>query len=74
MSGVTYKDVCDAMSRIQGEIHRTPVHTCSTLDKFIGRKVYLKCENFQKTGSFKVRGALNTVSRFVLYWFKPHFC
>ena len=58
------KDIKAAASRIHPYIHRTPVVTSSTLDKLVGRQCYFKCENFQKTGSFKVRGAVNTVSNF----------
>ncbi|XP_048475694.1 serine racemase isoform X2 [Rhincodon typus] len=43
-------------------VHQTPVLTNSTLDKRADRKIFLKCELFQKTGSFKIRGALNAVS------------
>jgi hypothetical protein len=45
-------------------IHHTPVFTNSTFDKLIGRKAFFKAENLQKTGSFKARGALNSV-RFI---------
>jgi threonine dehydratase len=48
--------------RIGGSIHRTPVATSSLLDDSAGCHVVLKCENLQKTGSFKARGALNAVS------------
>lgn len=40
---------------------KTPVHTSSLVDKLVGKNVYFKCENLQKTGSFKARGALNAV-------------
>ena len=50
-----------AAARIEGHAHRTPVITCSTLDELAGRRVHLKCENFQKMGAFKFRGALNAV-------------
>ena len=51
-----------AAARIAGEAHRTPVMTCSTIDALAGRRVLLKCENLQKMGAFKFRGALNAVS------------
>ena len=51
----------DAYQRIQGVIHRTPVHTCGQLSDFAGSDIYLKCENFQKVGAFKFRGASNVV-------------
>ena len=50
-----------ASERLAGKIHNTPIHTSSTLDHVTGRKVFFKCENFQKTGSAKARGALNAV-------------
>ncbi len=50
-----------AAERIRGFVHRTPVFTSETLDRQTGRKLFLKCENFQKTGSFKYRGATNAV-------------
>jgi threonine dehydratase/serine racemase len=54
-------DVNAAAQRIKGLAHCTPVFTCSTLDRLAGRKLYFKCEQFQKSGSFKFRGALNAV-------------
>ena len=50
-----------AAERIVGGVHRTPVLTCSALDERAGRSLFLKCENFQKVGAFKMRGALNAV-------------
>jgi threonine dehydratase/serine racemase len=52
-----------AAKRIAPHIHRTPVMTCRTLDGFAGRELFFKCEPFQKTGSFKFRGACNAVLR-----------
>lgn len=51
----------DAHERIRGQIHRTPVLTSETLDKLAGAQLFFKCENLQKTGSFKFRGATNAV-------------
>src|SRR5271155_4219881 len=51
----------DAHARIAPHIHRTPVITCSTLDEIAGARLFFKCENLQKTGSFKMRGAANAV-------------
>ncbi|MGB9134049.1 MAG: threonine/serine dehydratase [Candidatus Bathyarchaeia archaeon] len=51
-----------AYKRIDGMVYRTPVMTSSTLNEVTGSKCFLKCENFQKTGSFKFRGALNALS------------
>jgi threonine dehydratase len=50
-----------AQARVEPHIHRTPVLTCKALDSLSGSLLYFKCENFQKTGSFKVRGAVNAV-------------
>ncbi len=50
-----------AHRRIAPYIHRTPVITCSTLDEIAGAQLFFKCENLQKTGSFKIRGAVNAV-------------
>src|SRR5438874_695766 len=54
-------DVRAAAQRIAGTAHRTPVFTCATLDRLAGRMLFFKCEQFQKAGSFKFRGALNAV-------------
>ena len=54
-------DIRKAARRLAGRVHRTPVLTSSTLDARVGCSVALKCECFQKTGSFKPRGALNKV-------------
>lgn len=48
-----------ARARIEGSVHRTPLLRSSTLSDRVGTDVWLKCENLQKTGAFKVRGALN---------------
>jgi threonine dehydratase len=61
MNEPTLQDVRDAHGRILGRIHRTPVLTSGTLDGLSGARLFFKCENFQKTGSFKARGALNAV-------------
>ncbi len=58
---VTFDDVRTAAGRIAGRVHRTPVLTSSTLDAELGCSVFVKCENLQKVGAFKARGALNTV-------------
>lgn len=54
-------DVREALRRIGGFVHRTPVLTCGSLDRMCGARLFFKCENFQKTGSFKARGAANAV-------------
>jgi threonine dehydratase len=50
-----------AHARIGPHVHRTPVLTCASLDDVIGAHLYFKCENFQKVGAFKARGACNAV-------------
>lgn len=57
----TYNDVLDAHQRIEPFIHKTPVLTSSYLNQLTGAKLFFKCENFQKAGAFKVRGASNAV-------------
>ena len=57
----TYDDVLAAHARIEPHILRTPVLTSSTLDALTGASLFFKCENFQKAGAFKVRGASNAV-------------
>src|SRR5437773_3803013 len=52
-----------AAGRIAGLAHRAPVMTCATLDRLAGRELFFKCENFQKVGAFKFRGACNAVFR-----------
>lgn len=58
----TIDDVRAAAGRIEGVGHRTPVLTSQTLDEMAGRKLFFKCENFQKIGAFKLRGGWNAVS------------
>jgi len=51
----------DAATRIHGQVHRTPVLTSTTFDSLSGAHLYFKCENLQRIGAFKMRGALNAV-------------
>ncbi|ATF89852.1 MULTISPECIES: threo-3-hydroxy-L-aspartate ammonia-lyase [Burkholderia] len=60
----TYADVAAAAERIAGHAHRTPVLTSRTVDEELGAQVFFKCENFQRMGAFKFRGAFNALSRF----------
>ncbi|WP_321873858.1 threo-3-hydroxy-L-aspartate ammonia-lyase [Burkholderia ubonensis] len=60
----TFADVEAAATRIAGIAHRTPVHTSRTLNELIGAEVFVKCENFQRMGAFKFRGAFNALSKF----------
>lgn len=57
----TLNDIREAAKRIQPYAHRTPVLTNESLNEKVGAQVYLKCENFQKVGAFKFRGACNAV-------------
>jgi threonine dehydratase len=61
---VSFEDVQEAAGRLKGIAHRTPVVTSRTLDERLGAKLFLKCENLQRAGAFKFRGAYNAVSRF----------
>lgn len=60
----TYQDVLDAAERIRGHAHRTPVLTSRTLNGQLGAEVFFKCENYQRMGAFKFRGAFNALARF----------
>jgi threonine dehydratase len=60
----TFEDVAAAAERLTGYSHRTPVLTSRTVDEAIGARVFFKCENFQRTGAFKFRGAFNSLSCF----------
>ena len=60
----TYADVAAAAGRIKGHAHHTPVLRSSTMDQRLGAQVFFKCENFQRMGAFKFRGAFNALSRF----------
>jgi len=57
----TFEDVKIAHERIKPHIHRTPVLTSSYFNELVGAELFFKCENFQKAGAFKVRGASNAV-------------
>ena len=59
---LTAKDFRNARRRLAPSLHRTPILSFRTLGDAIGAPVWLKCENLQKTGSFKVRGALNSIA------------
>jgi threo-3-hydroxy-L-aspartate ammonia-lyase len=60
----SYADVERAAERIRGHAHRTPVLTSRRVDAEVGASVFFKCENFQRMGAFKFRGAFNALSRF----------
>jgi threonine dehydratase len=59
---ISFDDVRAAADRLKGVAHRTPVLTSRTLDDTVGATVYLKAENLQRGGAFKIRGAYNKVS------------
>ncbi|AXV84496.1 threo-3-hydroxy-L-aspartate ammonia-lyase [Ralstonia solanacearum] len=61
---ITYDDVVAAHARLQGQAHRTPVLTSSTANALTGAELFFKCENFQRMGAFKFRGAYNALSQF----------
>lgn len=58
---VSIQDIQQAAQRIKPYIHRTPILTNESLNQQVGAQVFLKCENFQKVGAFKFRGASNAV-------------
>ncbi|MBG5969702.1 threo-3-hydroxy-L-aspartate ammonia-lyase [Proteus vulgaris] len=60
----TYKDVAEAHQRIQPYLNKTPVLTSRTINELTGAQFYFKCENFQRMGAFKFRGAMNALSQF----------
>ena len=60
---VSFIDVRDAAARLRGVVHRTPVLTSRQLDAHAGAQIFLKCENLQRTGSFKIRGAYNRLAQ-----------
>ena len=60
----TYDDVLAAAARLQGHAHRTPVQRSRTADTLVGAELFFKCENLQRIGAFKFRGAFNALSRF----------
>ena len=57
----TFDDVRAAAMRIARHVHRTPVATCAGIDRIAGAELFFKCENLQKVGAFKARGATNAV-------------
>ena len=59
----TFHDVESAAARIAGVAHRTPVVTSRSVDERTGARVFFKCENLQRAGAFKFRGAYNALSR-----------
>ncbi len=60
---ITFADVRAAAERLRGIAHRTPVLTSRTFDALTGRQVFFKCENLQRAGAFKFRGAYNRLAQ-----------
>jgi len=60
---ISYADVAAAAERLAGHAHRTPTLTSRTVDERTGAKVFFKCENLQRIGAFKFRGAFNALSQ-----------
>ncbi|QUT03497.1 threo-3-hydroxy-L-aspartate ammonia-lyase [Proteus terrae] len=60
----TYKDVAETHQRILPYLNKTPVLTSRTINELTGAQFYFKCENFQRMGAFKFRGAMNALSQF----------
>ena len=59
----TFKDILQARRRIAPYLIRTPLHQYANLSKLLGFEAYVKHENFQPTGAFKIRGGINLVSQ-----------
>ena len=59
----TQQNILNAYSNVKLYVHRTPVLTSSYLDRLSGASLYFKCENFQKMGAFKMRGAVNAIQQ-----------
>lgn len=60
---ITFANIQEAAQRLSNVAHRTPVLTSSYLDQLAGNRLYFKCENFQRVGAFKFRGAYNAVAQ-----------
>ncbi len=63
MSSEVFKKICEARERLRGQAHVTPVATSRTLNEMMGAEVFFKCENLQRIGAFKFRGAYNAISQ-----------
>ena len=62
----TREEITQAAKRIKPHIHRTPVYTCAGIDQLLNVSLFFKCENLQKVGAFKFRGAANAVLFFLV--------
>ena len=56
-----FEHIKSASERLKGYAHHTPIHSSKTLNEILGAEVYFKCENFQRVGAFKFRGAFNSI-------------
>jgi len=63
MIEIAKQEIIEASERIKGAAHRTPVITCASIDSIMGCRLHFKCDNFQKIGAFKFRGASNTIAQ-----------
>lgn len=63
MSAINFTDVQRAAERLRGQAHRTPVLTSRALNRMAGAEMFFKCENLQRGGAFKFRGAFNAISQ-----------
>jgi threo-3-hydroxy-L-aspartate ammonia-lyase len=61
---IDFNDIQEAAKRLQGVAHRTPVLSSRTANEMAGAELFLKCENFQRMGAFKFRGAYNALAQF----------
>ncbi len=62
---VVYQDIVEAAARVRDRVHRTPLLTCRSFDQEAGVEAVFKCENFQKGGAFKIRGATNWIESLI---------
>jgi len=60
---VQYTDVLEAYNRVKDVVNKTPIMTSRTLNELVNAEIFLKCENFQRIGAFKMRGAYNAISQ-----------
>uniref|UniRef100_A0AC35UCZ7 L-serine ammonia-lyase n=1 Tax=Rhabditophanes sp. KR3021 TaxID=114890 RepID=A0AC35UCZ7_9BILA len=58
-----FNDILKAVERVEGYVTKTELRECSSINKMVNKEIYFKCENFQQTGSFKARGALNSIKK-----------
>ena len=61
---ISFDDIVDAQVRLANIVHRTPVFSSSIANNLSGAQLFFKCENFQRMGAFKFRGAYNAIAQF----------